>query len=328
MAGRGWTVGVDFGGTNIKIGLVSDAGRVALVRILATRAHRCPQAFVEGVSRVVEELAQQAAVRPSQLRGVGVGAPGLVNGARGLIHTLVNVPGWREVPLGRQLARRLRCRCVVDNDVNCVALGEWRFGAARGARALVCLTLGTGVGGGLVLNGQLYRGVTGAAGELGHMVIDPDGPRCGCGSRGCLEAHVGSAAIGRLARQKRFRQAGGRLTPELMARAARAGDAVARQVWRSVGCSLGIGVGSLINVFNPDRVVIGGGVSNAWSLFAPTMMRTIRAQAMTIPARAARVVRARLGDRAGILGAAVLVWSDLGGMGHGVWGVGGRRTRP
>jgi glucokinase len=232
----------------------------------------------------------------------------------------VNVPGWHEVPLRRQLERRLSCRCLVDNDVNLFTLGEFAFGAGRGARQLVGLTLGTGLGGGLIFNGALYRGSRGAAGEVGHMVIDPRGNRCGCGARGCLEAQVATAAILRMGRRAIRRGAGplrtlsrrarGRLTPELVSQAARRGDAAARQIWREVGRSLGIGLGNVVNLLNPDRIVIGGGIANAWEWFYPSLITTVRAQAMEVSARSVQVVRARLGKSAGVVGAAVLVWHE------------------
>lgn len=313
-----WTVGVDFGGTNVKAGLVSPAGRVVATRILSSRAIGRPARFVEGLGEAVEALARSVGSRPRQLAGVGVGAPGLVDVERGVVHSLVNVPGWHRVPLRRLLERRLGCRCAVDNDANLVALGEFTFGAGRGAQCLVCLTLGTGVGGGLIVNGALHRGASGAAGEAGHMVIDPRGPRCACGARGCLEAHVGTAALlrmGRRAIRRRagplrmlVRQAGGRLTPALLSQAARRGDAAARRIWVEFGRFLGMGLGSLVNLLNPDRIVLGGGVAGAWPLFYPTLIRTVRAQAFDTSARAVRMVRARLGGHAGIVGAAVLLW--------------------
>ncbi len=315
-----WTLGVDFGGTNIKFGIVGSTGRVHAARVLSSRGIGRPAAFIEAVADTAEDLARSVGLRPSQLRGIGVGAPGPVDVERGIVYSMVNVPGWRDVPLARQLARRLRCRCVVDNDVKLFTLGEWRFGAGRGAQHLIGLTLGTGVGGGLLLNGSLYRGCAGSAGELGHMVIDPSGPRCGCGARGCLEAHIGTAAILRLARQAAARRAGplrallrqakGRLTPELVSRAARAGDRGAQQVWQEVGRALGVGMANLVNLLNPERIVIGGGVANAWPLFAPVARRTLAAQAMAVPARRVRLMPAQLGNHAGIVGAAVLIWSQ------------------
>jgi len=325
MASR-WTVGVDFGGTNIKLGLVNGQGRVAHRCVLSAKAMSRPSQFVEGIGEAIESLARRAGTRTSHLRGVGVGAPGSVETRRGVVRSLVNVPGWRDVPLRRWLERRLRCRCAVDNDANLCALGEWRFGAGRGARALVGVTLGTGVGGGLVLGGRLYQGAAGAAGEIGHMVIAPRGRRCACGRRGCLEAYVGTAAILAMgARAMRrgaeplrtlVREAGGRLTPALISEAARRGDAEARTMWAEVGCSLGIGLANVVNLLNPDRIVIGGGVANAWPFFAPALMRTVRREPMDIPAQAVRIVRAQLGDRAGILGAAMLVWDEEGARGE------------
>ncbi|MBI3321365.1 MAG: ROK family protein [Candidatus Omnitrophica bacterium] len=320
MTSPGWVVGIDFGGTNIKAGLISPTGRVVSTRLLSSLRFRRPSAFVQGISEMVGSLTAEAGLRPAALCGVGVGAPGPIDPRRGIVHSLVNVPGWREVPLGRQLARRLKCRCLVDNDANLVALGEWRFGAGAQAKHVIALTLGTGVGGGVIINGKLYRGVSGSAGEVGHMVIDPRGRRCSCGARGCLEAQVGTAAILSMARRAirrgaeplktLARQARGQLTPALVSRAAMAGDQAARAVWMEIGRSLGIGVGNVLNLLNPERLVIGGGVANAWALFAPTLIRTVRAQAMPVSAHAARILRARLGHHAGILGAAVLLWDN------------------
>ena len=323
MERQKWVVGVDFGGTNTKVGLVSASGRVVRTAVFSSCDIASPARFLEAISGAAESLARSVGMRPAQLRGLCVGAPGPVDVERGVIHSMVNVPGWREVPLGPRLERRLRCRCLIENDVHLFALGEWRFGAGRGARALVCLTLGTGVGGGLIFDGRLYRGAVGAAGELGHMVIDPRGRRCACGARGCLEAQVGTAALLSLGRRairqgseplcSLVRQARGRLTPELLAAAARRGDRAARQVWVDIGHSLGVGLGNLINLLNPDRIVLGGGIANAWSLFSPGLLRTVRAQAMDVPARAVRIVRAQLGSHAGIVGAAVLLAQQPGG---------------
>ena len=318
MAKRAWTVGVDFGGTAVKVGLVMSTGRVHRMMVIASRRLATPAAFIDGIARTVRSLARSVGVQSSQLCGVGIGAPGPVDVARGVIHVLVNVPGWHEVALRRPLERRLKCPCFIDNDVNLFTLGEWRFGAGRGARALVGLTLGTGVGGGFVCDGALYRGVSGAAGELGHMIIRAQGWRCACGARGCLEAYVGTKGILRMTRQAVRKRPGvlrtmaheaqGRLTPELVSRAAQRGDPAARAIWERVGASLGIGMVSVINAVNPDRIVIGGGVAKAWRFFAPAMTQTVRAQAMAIAQRAARIVRARLGAEAGVIGAAVLVW--------------------
>jgi glucokinase len=208
---------------------------------------------------------------------------------------------------------------VVDNDANCFTLAEWRAGAGRNTRHLIGLTLGTGVGGGFIFDGALYRGAVGAAGEPGHVVIDPKGPVCGCGRRGCLEACVGTAAIvarGRVAARRSarlramVRARGGALVPRMLGIAGRAGDPHARAAWAEIGARLGTGVTNLINLLNPERVVIGGGIANNWSLFAPSMKAVVRREAMGAAGRAVRVVRAELGDYAGVVGAAMLVWND------------------
>lgn len=318
---KAWTVGVDFGGTNIKVGWVTAAGRVSRHLVLATRDHATPDAFVAGLEGAIDRLATLLGFSARQVRGVGVGAPGLIDGERGVIHRLVNVPGgWPGVPLRRLLERRLGCPCAVDNDVNVMALGEWRYGAGRGTQHSVYVTLGTGVGGGLVIDGKLVRGAAGSAGEIGHAIVDPDGPPCSCGSRGCLEALIGTTAILRRARQAirdgsrtlamlAGRQRG-RLSPEVVSRAARAGDRAARRIWRDVGVSLGIGLSNVINLLNPERIVLGGGVANAWTWFGPSMRATVRRRAFTVPAGACRIVRASLGDHAGIVGGAILVWDQ------------------
>jgi len=320
MSRRGWAIGVDFGGTNIKAGLVSRGGEVIVSRVLSSNAYGSPSRFVEGVRDIAASLARETSLRISQLDGVGVGVPGLIDAQRGTVRMLVNVPGWRDVPLQRRLERAMGVRCIVDNDANAVTLGECRFGAGRGSRQLIGVTLGTGVGGGLVLSGTVYRGAFGSAGELGHTVIVDGGERCRCGSRGCLEAYVGTAAILRLTRAalRRSRgalrplaaQAHGRLTPALVSEAARRGDAAAKRVWQEVGRRLGIGLSSAVNLLNPDRIVIGGGIANAWAFFAPALRRALARQALPAAVQRVRVVRARLGNHAGVVGAAVLVWSE------------------
>ena len=316
-----WTVGVDFGGTNIKVGLVDRRGRVAQMVRLSTHRAGKPDTFVPAISRTARAMARSVGVRSSELLGIGIGAPGLVDASRGIVHYLVNVPGWRRVPLATRLRRRVGCPVAVDNDVNLVALGEWCFGAGRGSRHLVCVTLGTGIGGGLIIGPCLYRGASGSAGELGHMVLAPGGPRCGCGRRGCLEASIGTRAILRQARaamrhgaprlRRLVRAGGGKLTSELVARAAASGDPTSRRIWREVGASLGTVLASVVNLMNPDRIVIGGGVANAWRFLAPGMTTALRAHAMDVPARAVKVVCSQLAERAGMLGAAVLVWQHI-----------------
>ncbi|MBI2093877.1 MAG: ROK family protein [Candidatus Omnitrophica bacterium] len=303
-----WAVGIDFGGTNIKVGLVSRGGILIRQQVLRSSEFAAPAAFATGVSDAVKTLCRLSGLRRSQIAGMGLGAPGPVDGARGIVRFLVNVPGWRNVPLASQLQRRLKFRCLIDNDANLFALAEWRYGAARNCRHAVCVTLGTGVGGGLILDGALYHGSAGAAGEIGHTIIDLQGPRCACGRRGCLEAMVGTSGILHLARQWMGK---GRLTPAMISFAARKGDRQAKRVWKEVGRFLGIGVANWVNLLNPEKVVIGGGVAKAWPWFYPMLQDVVQAEAFEISARSVRVVPAQLGDSAGMIGAAALVWQNI-----------------
>ena len=274
-------------------------------------------AFLDAVTEAIKQLAASVSISPSRLAGVGIGAPGLIDAKRGLVHHLVNVAGWREVPLAATLSRRLHCRCAVDNDVNLITLGEWRAGAGRGVNNLVCLTLGTGVGGGIVMGGRLQRGVSGSAGEIGHTVLDPKGRVCACGNRGCLESFVSTRPILRQARgllqrgdrrlSRAIAQNGGRLTPEVVSRVAATGGRAAQEIWNTLGFWLGVGIGNIVNALNPERVIIGGGVSQAWVRFIPAFRRSFRKVAMQVPARAATVTRAKLGDTAGIIEASMLI---------------------
>jgi glucokinase len=252
-----------------------------------------------------------------------MGAPGIVDVRTGTIHALTNIPDWREVALGDILKKRLGLPVFVDNDVNVMALGEMRFGAARGAKNMLCITLGTGVGGGLIFDGKLYRGSSYAAGEFGHVPIGIDGPRCNCGGRACVEAYVGNHYIIRdvMAKIKRGQKTlikklvGGdlsKITPETIDKAADRGDRFAKNVWIDVGNKVGIGLAGAVNLLNIEKIVIGGGVAEAGKILFDSIRNTITERAMKIPGKAVKVVRAKLGYNAGVIGAASLVLYERG----------------
>lgn len=267
-----------------------------------------------GLTEAIRMLRRE---RKGRLRGVGVGIPGLVRYPEGIVDSCVNLPGWNRVPLQSRLRRRLGVPVCVDNDVHAVTLAEWRYGAGQGSRNLLCLTLGTGVGGGLVLNGRLYRSRLGCAAEIGHLPIGEEGPRCSCGGRACLERYVGNQDILREVR-RRLRGGkksvlrdlvGGRLseiTPELIDQACARGDRFARQTWERAGERIGLALVGAIHLVCPDRIVIGGGLAKAGRWILDPIRRTVRARAMrgmpSIP-----IVPARLGSAAGVIGAALLV---------------------
>ena len=311
-------IGIDFGGSFIKMGLVDDRGRIRRHLSLEVRKNLSQPKLFERICQAVETLRERTGRRGQTLLGVGMGLPGLIDTERGFVHFLTNVPGWKNLPFAQKMRQRLHLPVFIDNDVNLMTLGEATFGAAKGFHHIICLTLGTGVGGGLILNGTLYRGATLSAGEIGHMPVSRKGPLCPCGSYGCLERYVGNEAIVAAARRRLRcgepsilpRLLNGnlrRMTPQTVHQAARRGDRLSRRVWEEIGEWIGIALAGLVNVFNPERIVIGGGVSKAGAFVLNPIRRTIRERALKEPSKQVSVVRAALGNEAGIIGAATLV---------------------
>lgn len=307
-------VGVDLGGTKIQAVVVDGAGGVV-------RRHRRPTDASRGADAVIGDIV--ACIRDAclpDLEGsvvaVGVGVAGQVDGTTGAVRYAPNL-GWRDIPLASLLGVRLALPVSVLNDVQAAAYGEHRFGAGRGVGDLVCLFIGTGVGGGVVARGELLQGCTGSAGELGHVTIDRDGPLCRCGNRGCLEAFAGGWAIAARAREAATADgvagatlqalAGGdleRITAETVAEAARRGDPLAQQIAGEAGEALGIGAASIVNAFNPCALILGGGVIEGFPQLIAAMRAGIAQRALAWPGAAVRVVKAALDRDAGGIGAA------------------------
>lgn len=316
-------IGIDLGGTNLKAGLCDSNGRVLLKEILKTGTSDGRDRIIKDIVELVEALSTRAGEK-TPVRALGMGVPGPVDFAHGVIHDLVNIPGWEEVPIRTIMEERTGIQCFVDNDVNVTTLGELRFGAASNCQNGICLTLGTGVGGGLILEGQLYRGTSFSAGELGHIIIVKDGPQCNCGNRGCLESFVGNRY---LVERAVFRiQAGepsllsgpvredpGGITPVSLQDAALNGDALACEIWKETGEYLGIVLAGLVNVFNPEIIVIGGGVAGAGDLLMEPVRRMVRACSMKVPGKAVSIVTTQLGIDAGIIGGAALAMEETAG---------------
>jgi glucokinase len=304
-------LGVDLGGTTVGIGIVSDEGNLVAYTSMATEVNRGPHHVVSVIGKAARNL---IGVFGGGILRAGMGAPGPLDTRTGVVYEMPNL-GWERVPLRSMLEEEIGIRTYLDNDANAAAFGEWWVGAGVGAHALVCFTLGTGIGGGIVIDGEVYRGVSDAAGEFGHMIIQPGGRACHCGKSGCLEAYASATAIsaraGELARAGRapalLDLAGGdvsSLTSQLVARAAQNGDEAARRVMEEAIEYLAIGVSNVMNALNPDVVVIGGGVAEAGDiLFAPLAER-IRELTFEVVDSAAKIVPAMLGSRAGTVGAA------------------------
>ncbi len=304
-------IGIDIGGTLIKMGLVR-GNRVLSQHIVPTSRFTSPRTLQDGLVESVQAFRRKA----SSIAGVGIGIPGLVRYPEGIVRSCVNIPGWKDVPLRRDLEKRLQLPVRVDNDANVMTLAEWIYGAGRGADNLICITLGTGVGGGLVLDGRVYRGKEGTAGEIGHMPLAEDGPSCSCGGRGCLERFVGNKEIVHWVRHKLNHGTRSRipalvkhrlefLTPQMIFQAAQNGDSLARRCWERTGRHIGIVLAGVINLLNPERIIVGGGVAQAGRWLFDPMRKTVRERAMRGLADVS-IVPARLGSNAGLIGAALL----------------------
>lgn len=309
-------VAVDLGGTHLRAAAVDERGRIRHRLKQATPREADAAQLVRAITDAVRECERLISqdLSAAKVRAVSVAVPG--NVLNGCVGRAPNIPALNGLPLRELLTAELQRRVTIENDANAAAVGEMWQGAGRGARTLVCVTLGTGVGGGIILDGQLWRGHDGSAAEIGHLAVNPlGGVKCGCGSEGCLEVYASATALVRMARERWFDyptsplRAEVKLTAEAIYRAGIAGDELAQQVFRIMGAYLGAGLASLINVINPEIIIIGGGVANGWELFASRMREVISKRDFPLPAAQVKIVRAECGDDAGLLGAAHLAAS-------------------
>lgn len=314
-------IGVDLGGTNLRFGIVDESGRILARKRTRTGADKGYHAVLTRLTGGIESLAAKAVAMGHRVTGAGIGVPGIIAADLGVVRFSPNLPGWDDIPLKRDVSEKCDFPVFIENDANAYALGEMRHGAGQGSHSLVLITLGTGVGGGVILDGRLWRGADGMAGEVGHITVEPDGILCHCGNRGCLERYSSATAV--VARfsaalkdgekstlKASFKKDHVGITAKMVDEAARAGDALARHVYEEAGRYLGIAMADLINLLNIERIVIGGGLAGAWDLFIGAARAEVKGRAFKIPAERCKVLRGRLGDDAAILGAAGLVFMD------------------
>ena len=312
---------VDLGGTKILTAVVLPSGQVVSWNYCLTLAKEGPDAVIRRLLAAVNKTVAKAKLETLELVGVSIAAAGALDTKKGLVTDSPNLPHWHNVPLRDIFASELGIPVYLINDASAAALGEHRFGAGRGVDNLIYLTVSTGIGGGIITGGKLYSGTNGCAGELGHMTIDVHGPQCSCGNFGCLEVLASGTAMAKET-VRRLRQgeasyitelADGNLenvTAKIVSLAARKGDLLAREIVAETANYLGIGMANLVNIFNPDLIVVGGGVSQMGGMLLKPVRKVVKDRAFRLPARTVRIVRARLGSHAGIIGAAAYVFEQ------------------
>jgi len=307
---------VDLGGTKIAAALISPDNRVMDKAHSPTLVAEGLQAVVDRIFATIDRLLSQANVDPAGLDGMAVAAAGAIDTGKGLVTSSPNLPGWLDVPLRDMVSQRYRVDSCLLNDANAAALAEHRLGAGRGVANLIYLTVSTGIGGGIIVNGELYSGTSGGAGELGHMTIDAGGPECRCGNRGCLEVFASGKAVAGEAKRRIKQGEQSRLsdivsgnleaiTAEKIALAARDGDKLALEVIHRAAGYLGVGMVNLVNIFNPEMIIVGGGLSKMGELLLEPAIEMVKKRAFPLSAKAVRIVTAELGDDSGVLGAAI-----------------------
>lgn len=316
MTSHPLTIGVDLGGTKIETVVADAEGNVYGEDLRPTLAAEGPDAVIARIADSIRAACANANVAPEQTLGVGISSPGPAKPKLGIVTDAPNLPGWHNIHITKLVSDAVGLPTLLENDANAAAYGECLFGAAKGFKHVVYVTLGTGIGGGLIIDGKIYEGASGAAGEVGHLIVLPDGPVCNCGNRGCVEALSAGPAIARDAAAliaggkapKLADLAAGRiLTAEIVLEAARQGDDEAREILHRAGYYLGLGLTGLLNVFDPQALILGGGLVNLGDFYLGPAVETARRGAFPQIIADVLITTAKLGNRAGALGAAALV---------------------
>lgn len=313
---------VDVGGTKIIAALISPRGEILVREYILTQAVDGPESVIKRIDAAIDRVLNLRRIKGVEIHGISLAIAGAIDTANGVVTLSPHLPGWHDLPLRKIIEERRKVRTFLINDASAAALGEHYFGAGKGVKNLIYITVSTGIGGGIIIDGQLYSGASGGAGEVGHMTIDVDGPKCACGNTGCLEAFASGTAVARDA-IRRLRageksalsgMVSGRLeeiTAEKVGTAAQNGDALAMDVVLQAATYLGIGLTNLVNLLNPEMIVVGGGLSKMGELLLGPARRVMQERAFPLLSQAVRIVPAQLGDDAGVFGAAVFAWQHV-----------------
>lgn len=303
-----YAIGIDIGGTKISVTLGTSNGQILTRKKITTQTGSQSKACVRAIVANVQAIFKESKLSPKNILGIGICAPGAVNAKKGILPRSPNLPGWTGIPIVRVLKNKFKCPVFLANDANAAALGEMVFGAGKKSDSLVYVTVSTGVGGGMVINGEIYEGEGFVAGEIGHMSIVPDGQKCNCGRRGCLEAYASGTAIARLYREAKRKKVAG---AKEVAIAAESGDRAAVASFRKAAYYLGIGLANLMNLLNPKTIVLGGGVfKSASKTYWNEVIRSTRAHAWPEAFRTTRILKSPLLGHSGDFGVLALVFTQ------------------
>ena len=312
---------IDLGGTKIIAAIISNKGEVMAREYQPTLADEGPQPVINRILSAVDHLLNLRNISSSQLSGISIAAAGVIDMEKGIITSSPSLPGWCDIPLRSIIGEKYKVSTFLVNDANAAALAEHHFGAGKGANNLVYLTVSTGIGGGIIINGRLYFGSSGSAGEIGHTTIDVNGPRCSCGNIGCLETLASGTAVAketirRISKGEKsslIEMVEGKtenITAETVGVAAQGGDSLTLEVISKAATYLGVGIVNLVNIFNPEIVIIGGGLAKMGDLLLDSVRQAVRERAFQLSAQAVRIVPAQLGDDAGVFGAAIFAFQQ------------------
>lgn len=309
-------IGVDLGGTNIKIGLVSDSGKLLKKQSIKTEAEKGPDQIIQNIKTGIKEILNDG---PSKIKGIGIGCPGIINIKKGTVENPPNLPGWKKIKLGEIIEKEFKIPTSIENDANAAAIGEMIFGAGKKFSSFIMVTLGTGVGGGIVFNRKIFRGEFGAAGEIGHVSIDGNGPKCNCGSYGCIETYIGNQYLKERVRTglndhpeskiwQLIEDDLSQVSPRIIQDAAELNDDYAKSVIQNMGIYLGTAFASLSNVLDISTFIIGGGVAGFGKPLFNVIHKTTVNRVLTPLRLRVKIIPAKLKNDAGIKGASSLVF--------------------
>ncbi len=311
-----YAIGVDLGGTNIKIGIVSQSGKIAEKTSLETKADGGPKSVISQIKKGVNEILSK---NKYKISGIGIGSPGIISVKKGTVENPPNLPGWQKVNLGKIIEKEFKIKTHIENDANVAAIGELMFGAGKKLDSFIMVTLGTGVGGGIIFNKKLFRGEVGAAGEIGHISISFDGQQCNCGSYGCIETFLGNHYIVKSVQKELPRHKDSliwqlihndlnKLTPEIIDQALQKNDEYAKQIVTKLGLYLGTALASVANAFDIGTFIIGGGVAGFGEPLFDEVAETAISRVMKPLKKRIKIKPAKLKNDAGIKGASALVF--------------------